>query len=345
MLGCRYQENQKIRSYLARLEILRQVFSSLPSFPDLEDNLRRESLLHSSIFSARIEGNPLTPAHLHNEIRAPKKDLHKIEIFNLLRAYRYIDSGKTKKVFSTSFIFNLHLLTMRGLSFNAGHFRHEPWAVFNQAGVAVYVAPSPAELKNLMDEYIKIINTSRFSTPVTAAIAQFLFEKIHPFADGNGRIGRLLSAHLLRAGKYRMRGLVPLEVFIDENREQYYEVLEPARNATPFTEFFLKGLIFQIEIALKKFKQSKIAPEDTLLPRRQEIFEIIKDHPLCTFDFISRRFPAVNPKTLHYDLLKLQESEHVKKVGKTKGSVYRAISDSISDKHRVKSGRWNSRFG
>jgi len=110
MLGCRYQENQKIRSYLARLEILRQVFSSLPSFPDLENNLRRESLLHSSIFSARIEGNPLTPAHLHNEIRAPKKDLHKIEIFNLLRAYRYIDSGSVKKTLSTSFILKLHLL-------------------------------------------------------------------------------------------------------------------------------------------------------------------------------------------------------------------------------------------
>jgi len=326
MLGYRYQENQKIRSYLARLEILRQVFSSLPSFPDLENNLRRESLLHSSIFSARIEGNPLTPARIHNETRAPKKDLHKVEFFNLLRAYRYIDSGSVKKTLSTSFILKLHLLVMRNLSFNSGHFRHEPWAVFNQAGVAVYVAPSPAELKNLMDEYIKIVNASRFSTPVTAAIAQFLFEKIHPFADGNGRIGRLLSAHLLRAGKYRMRGLVPLEVFIDENREQYYEVLEPTRNATPFIEFFLKGLIFQIEVALKKFKQSKVAPEDSLLPRRREILEILKDHPLCSFDFISRRFPVINPKTLHYDLLKLQEGEYVKKIGKTKGSVYRAAS-------------------
>ncbi len=326
MLVYRYQENQKIKQYLAKLEVLRLVFDSLPSFPSLEDNLRRESLLHSSIFSARIEGNPLTPAHIHNEIRAPRKDLHKIEIFNLLRAYRYIDSSRAKKVFSTSFILKLHLLTMRGLSFDAGHFRREPWAVFNQAGVAVYIAPSPAELKNLLDEYIKIINTSHFSIPVTAAVAQFLFEKIHPFADGNGRVGRLLSAHLLRVGKYRMRGLVPLEVFIDEYREQYYEVLEPTRNATSFVEFFLKGLILQIEIALKKFKQSKIAPEDALLPRRREILEILKDHPLCTFDFISRRFPAVNPKTLHYDLLKLQEGGYIKKIGKTRGSVYRAIS-------------------
>ncbi|MBI5356749.1 Fic family protein [Candidatus Collierbacteria bacterium] len=324
MLGYKYRENQKIKSYLARLNILRQVFSSLPSFPDLEDSLRRESLLHSSIFSARIEGNPLTPAHIHNQIRAPKKDLNKIEIFNLLRAYRYIDSSRANKVFSTAFILRLHLLTMRGLSFDCGHFRHEPWAVFNQAGVAVYIAPSPAGLKNLMNEYINIVNTSRFSVPVTAAVAQFLFEKIHPFADGNGRVGRLVSAYLLKVGKYGMRGLVPLEVLIDEHREQYYEVLEPTRNVTPFVEFFLKGLIFQIEIALKKFKQSKIAPEDALLPRRREILEILKDHPLCSFDFISRRFPAVNPKTLHYDLLKLQEGEYVKKIGKTRGSVYRA---------------------
>lgn len=232
---------------------------------------------------------------------------------------------------------------MRDLSFDAGHFRHEPWAVFNQAGVAVYIAPSPAELKNLMDEYIKIINTSRFSTPVTVAIGQFLFEKIHPFADGNGRVGRLLSAYLLRAGKYGMKGLISLEEFIDGHREQYYEALEPTSNVAPFVEFFLNGFIVQSEIALKKFQQAEFLPTDSLLPRRREILEILKDHPLCSFDFISRRFPNVNPKTLHYDLLKLQEGGYIKKIGKTRGSVYRATPDSILAKHRVKSRKWNSR--
>ena len=331
MLTYRFQQNQKISKYLVKLEILRQVFDSLPSFPNIEDNLRRESLLRSSVFSARIEGNPLTPAHIHNTTRKPKADLKKIEIFNLLKAYKQIASDRNKKKISIPFILKLHTAVMKNLSDDTGHFRSEPWAVFNQAGIAVYIAPSPGELKQLMADYIQTINESPHPIPITAAIAQFLFEKIHPFADGNGRVGRLLSAYLLRVGKYGMRGLIPLEEFIDEHREQYYEVLEPTHNATPFVEFFLKGLVIQAEKILKKYKQTEISPLDSLLPRRREIVEILKDHPFCSFDFVFRRFPAVNPKTLHYDLLKLQENGYIKKIGKTKGSVYRAATERRID--------------
>ena len=70
-----------------------------------------------------------------------------------------------------------------------------------------------------------------------------------------------------------------------------------------------------------KFKK-EVSPEDYLLPRRQEILKTIGDHPFCSFDFISRRFSAVNPKTLHYDLKKLQEEGFVIKLGKTRGVLY-----------------------
>ena len=63
----------------------------------------------------------------------------------------------------------------------------------------------------------------------------------------------------------------------------------------------------------------------SLLPlRRQEIINILKDHPYSSFDFIQRRFFNVNPKTLHYDLKKLQEQNLVVKVGITRGAVYQA---------------------
>lgn len=64
--------------------------------------------------------------------------------------------------------------------------------------------------------------------------------------------------------------------------------------------------------------------EDYLLPRRREILGTIKDHPDCTFDLISRRFPLVNPKTLHYDLKQLQEKGFIIKAGKTRGVTYKA---------------------
>jgi len=63
--------------------------------------------------------------------------------------------------------------------------------------------------------------------------------------------------------------------------------------------------------------------EDSLLPRRREILEIIKDHPYCSFDSISRRFPSTNQKTLHYDLRQLQIKEFIIKAGVTKGARYK----------------------
>lgn len=329
MLEYRYRENQRIKKLLIKLEILRGVFDALPSFPILEENLRRESLLHSSVFSARIEGNPLTPAQINITTKNPRQDIKKREIFNLLRAYRQIATHDSRKALSIPFVLKFHDTVMNNLSVDAGHFRSEPWAVFNQAGIAIYVAPSPGEIKELMEEFVHTITTSHHPVPVIAAIAQFLFEKIHPFADGNGRVGRLLSAHLLHAGKYGMRGLIPFEEFIDGHREDYYEALGPTHNVTLFVEFFLHGFIIQSEIVLKKFQQAENSPADSLLPRRREILEILKDHPLCSFNFISRRFPAVNPKTLHYDLSKLQEGKYIKKIGKTRGSVYRIDKETI----------------
>lgn len=59
-----------------------------------------------------------------------------------------------------------------------------------------------------------------------------------------------------------------------------------------------------------------------LLPRRQEILEIVGDHPRCSFDYIARRFVGVNPKTLHYDMGRLMKTGLVRKLGVSRGVVY-----------------------
>lgn len=120
-------------------------------------------------------------------------------------------------------------------------------------------------------------------------------------------MGRLISAYVLRKGGYSFKGLISFEEFIDNNKEVYYQALEPSKDTSQFVEFFLESLVSQANSFLEELKNKKVElPEDSLLPRRREIFEVIKDHPYCSFNFISRRFAAVNVKTLHYDLLQLQ---------------------------------------
>lgn len=213
---------------------------------------------------------------------------------------------------------------MNKISDYAGKLRREPWAIFNQAGVAVYVAPAPFRLSKMMKEFVNSIKSLPEEPPIKAGFAQFVFEKIHPFADGNGRVGRLLSAHILKTGGFSFRGLVSFEEYIDEHREVYYQALESSIDASEFIEFFLESLVEQANMFLEKLEhQDRELPEDILLPRRRDVLEIIRDHPFCSFDFISRRFLAVNPKTLHYDLQQLQKSGFIQKVGKTRGCSYK----------------------
>jgi len=326
----RYKLTDKTQKLLLEAKALKMVFEKLPVFPHVEERLQRESLLKSSLFSARIEGNPLTLRQVEFSFFSEHRTVSaKLEIFNLLRAYKYVYSNKIPRRISLKFIKRLHQLTMDKISPDSGRLRQEAGAIFNQAGVVIYLAPAHFRLPGLMNEFVDKVNLLREEPVIKAGFYQYVFEKIHPFTDGNGRVGRLISAYILKTGGFSFRGLVSFEEYIDGRREAYYQALEPGVDASQFIEFFLESLVNQANLSLEKLKNQPLElPEDALLPRRKEVLEIIKDHPICSFDFIARRFPAVNPKTLHYDLLQLQKEGFIRKVGKTKGSRYRISSRS-----------------
>lgn len=70
----------------------------------------------------------------------------------------------------------------------------------------------------------------------------------------------------------------------------------------------------------------KDLPEATLLPRRREILEVIRDQRLVTFDQIRRRFMRVPPSTLHFDMKKLVEGRFIRKLGVTRGACYEPVT-------------------
>lgn len=295
---------------LIELEATKLIFDRTPAKPHLELNLQRHSLLRSSVFSARVEG-------FSDTVNSPKKESQ-----NLLSAYHFIYSSKSPRKLSLSLIRRLHRLVLKKNS-TAGNWRSQPWAIFNQSGAVVYLAPSALEIPLLMDEYIEYLDGLDNHPAIIAALAQFIFEKIHPFADGNGRVGRLISSFILEKNGYGFRGLAPFEEYIEEHRSSYYSHLEPAITCTGFIEFFLEALVFQVKKDTSKLNQNQAElPEDSLMPRRREILEIIREHPHCTFDFLSRRFSPINVKTLHYDLARLREKGFINKLGVTKGVVY-----------------------
>ncbi|MDZ4229179.1 MAG: Fic family protein [Patescibacteria group bacterium] len=308
---------------LRQLDALRLAFELIKPSAVVEENIRRESLLKSSLYSAKIEGNQLSYESVATGLN--EKTKAKLEVFNLLSAYKFLYSKKAPKKISLSLISQLHQITMRNLIPDSGKFRREAGAIFNQAGVAVYLAPPPSEIIKRLNQLITQVKYSENPVPIKATIAHFSFEKIHPFADGNGRVGRLLSAGIMNQGGFGFKGLVGIEEAINNRKDEYYQTLSLSKSPRPLTELFLQLYLDQGKKILTKLSQPETADQKVLPLRRQEIINVLRDHPYSSFNFISRRFFNVNPKTLHYDLKKLQEQNLIVKVGATRGAVYSVL--------------------
>jgi predicted HTH transcriptional regulator len=114
-----------------------------------------------------------------------------------------------------------------------------------------------------------------------------------------------------------------LEEYLSDHREEYYDLLAISKkDITDFVEFFTKAIALSAEKAIGELQANKENSSDTLLPRRQEIFSIINDHKMVSFNFIKRRFQKVPDSSLHYDLRALINKGFIKKLGSTRGVVY-----------------------
>ena len=123
-----------------------------------------------------------------------------------------------------------------------------------------------------------------------------------------------------------MKGILPLEVYLDNHRSEYYRMLdEPEKDLTDYVEFMLEAIsVASTQAKNLIMEKRKVNIEDLLLPRRAEILRIIKEHKLVNFDRIRRRFINVNERTLRYDLKKLRDRGFIKKLGTTRGVYYKA---------------------
>jgi Fic family protein len=318
----RYTLTNEISQLLNRIEAARAVIEAITIPPELEVNIRRQSTLKSALYSARIEGSELTMEDLPG---SPNQK--KAEVYNILKATNWLFEKRSKDL-SLADILQSHKIALGGLTESAGAFRHEVNAIFNTAGIAIYLPPPPGQVKPLIERLLKYANgTKEVFVPIKATLAHFIFEKIHPFLDGNGRVGRLIMQKILLQGGYGMKGLLSIEEYLDNHRSEYYRSLEePEKELSDYVEFMLTALAETAEQA-KVLVQTKQKAEatDYLLPRRAEIFNIVRDQKIINFDQIRRRFMAVNERTLRYDLKQLQNAGLIRKRGTTKGVHYEII--------------------
>ena len=278
---------------------------SLPN-PDLfvASYVRREAVLSSQIEGTQSSLDDV----LAHEVAARTHQLP-ADIAETVNYVRAMDVGLRlldELPLSGRLIRRVHgelMAGVRGQERSPGDFRRtQNWV--GPAGctleTAAFVPPTPQDLPAAVRDFEVFLNDSAEPPLVLAGLAHAQFETIHPFLDGNGRVGRLLITLLLVERRVLARPLLYLSLFLKENRSEYYERLDAIRTQGDWEgwlRFFLTGVAVTANDAVRVARElSKMTEEHRRIATSQNfgkygwpLLDLLAQQPIVTIKFASAR--------------------------------------------------------
>lgn len=223
-----------------------------------------------AVLSSRIEGTQATLGEVlkyeageEPPQESKRQDIH--EIINYRRALLRAEEALKHRPFNLNLLLELHSIlldSVRGVNKGRGQFRREQnWigAIGSKLEDAQFVPPAPELIPGLLDNWEKYYHLERPDPLVQLSIIHAQFEIIHPFLDGNGRIGRLIVPLYLCEKQILSRPMFYLSSYLEANRELYIERLRALGHAegawNRWIEFFLAALIEQAATNSSKTQQ------------------------------------------------------------------------------------------
>ncbi|MDW7658020.1 MAG: Fic family protein [Bacillota bacterium] len=257
-----YTITEKAADYLAKIV---ETVTRLEFGTDFRRNIKlhRKNRVRTIYSSLAIEGNTLSLDEVTAVIEGKVVAGKQAEIKEVKNAYEAYDKIMTFNPYSIKDFLKAHKLITNGLVAESGKFRSGDVGVFD-GDVAIHVGARPQFVPGLMDELFGWAKESELHPVLKSAILHYEIETIHPFSDGNGRIGRLWQT-LLLAKWNAIFEWIPMESVLYENRPQYYQAIEAARKANDsgaFIEFTLSSLLSIIEIQVKNKDKPLLDNED-----------------------------------------------------------------------------------
>jgi Fic family protein len=241
--------------------------------------LRKINRIKTIRGSLAIEGNTLSESMIRDiidgkNVVAPIREIQ--EAKNAIKVYdRYGDFDP----FSIEDMLKAHGLMMEALADDAGHFRKTGVGVF-EGGKAIHIAPPAGKVPYLMEELFQWLENSKDHLLIKSCVFHYEFEFIHPFSDGNGRIGRLWQSLIL--GKLNpVFEHLPVENMVFSNQQKYYHAIQKSTEKTDsgiFVDFMLGEILRTIKERkgepLKKQPESQ--PESPPESLEQKVLSILK---------------------------------------------------------------------
>lgn len=243
--------------------------------------LRRTNRIRTIHGSLAIEQNTLTLEQVTavlngKQVLAPPKDI--AEVKNAYEIYERLDELDP---YSVDDLLIAHGIMTRGLVDEAGMFRSKPVGVVDQEGHVLHFGTLPQYVPDLVMELLNWVKNSDVHMLIRSCVFHYEFELIHPFADGNGRVGRLWHTLLLSKWNPAFAWL-PVESIIHDRQEAYYAAINASNDAgesTVFIEFMFSAIKASLMDAINASDEMSDGAMDKATVRWKQIEKFLETHP------------------------------------------------------------------
>lgn len=242
--------------------------------------LRRTNRIRTIHGSLAIEQNTLSLEQVTavlngKQVLAPPKDIAEVK-----NAYEIYERLEELDSYSVDDLLTAHGIMTRGLVDESGVFRSKPVGVVDQEGHVLHFGTLPQYVPNLVMELLDWVKNSDVHMLIRSCVFHYEFELIHPFANGNGRVGRLWHTLLLSKWNPAFAWL-PVESIIHDRQQEYYEAINASNNAgesTVFIEFMLSAIKASLMDAINTSDEMSDGAMDKATVRWRQIEKFLETH-------------------------------------------------------------------
>ena len=337
----------QILTNISKVEAAEEVIRNAPLLPLWEKQFKEDAIVRAAYHGTHIEGNMLQKEEakevlMGKTIAARPRDIQ--EIINYRKVVELIDDEAMRKIdkITEQLILKIHrIATEKTVSQEqSGTYRLKQVVIRNSAtGEITFKPPTPLEVPFLMKEFVYWMNkdeTRNIHSILKAGIVHHEFVRVHPFIDGNGRVGRSLATLVLLLGGYDIRRFFSLEEYFDRDAISYYEHLQKATagDLTAWLEYFSFGASVEFTRIKEKIQKlskdaklrEKIGGQQIFLTERQiKIIEYMQEVGYLQNQAFKIIFPDISEDSVLRDVQDLVKKNLIKKIGSTKSARYVSI--------------------
>jgi len=285
--------------------------------------VRKEAVLSSMIEGTQSSLSDLLLFELDQVPGVPLDDVREVSnyVAALDHGLRLLEEGLPLSLRLIREIHGVLLAKGRGSSRTPGEFRRsQNWIGGTRPGTAAFVPPPAEDVLECMSKLELFLHDQAEPTPVLlkAALAHVQFETIHPFLDGNGRLGRLLITLLLCEQKVLREPLLYLSLYFKTHRQYYYELLNNVRltgDWEAWLDFFAEAVIFTATQAVETAQQlldlsardrDKISSLGRAAASSFQVHRALMEHPIATSGWLVEK-TGITPATVNNSLGHLEQ--------------------------------------